>query len=134
VPHSPKFIANIFNALAGQNINIDIISQTSPMKSNVNISFSLDQTDLKKAVDTINSFKKQESAMSSEYITGVTKLTVEGIGMERQSGVAARVFDAFAMAGIKIKIITTSETKITMCIDNEDKAIAVNTISTVFGI
>lgn len=134
VPHSPKLIANIFNALAGQNINIDIISQTSPQKGSVNISFSLNQSDLKKAVDTINSFKKQEADMTSEYITGVVKLTVEGIGMQRQSGVAAKVFDAFAMVGVKIKIITTSETKITMCIDNEDKATAVNTIFAVFGV
>lgn len=134
VPHSPKLIANIFNALAGQNINIDIISQTSPVKEHVDISFSLDQQHLNKAVNTINSIKKQEEGMSSEVITGVSKLTVEGIGMQRQSGVAAKVFHAFALANIKIKIITTSETKITMCIDNEEKDIAVKTIAHMFNI
>jgi len=134
VPHSPKFIANIFNALAGQNINIDIISQTSPQKNTVNISFSLNQDDLNKAIGTINSFKKQEGGMYADIITGVSKLTVEGIGMVRRSGVAAKVFDAFAQSGIKIKIITTSETKITMCIDNEDKTLAINTISEVYGL
>jgi hypothetical protein len=81
VPHSPKFIANIFNALAGQNINIDIISQTSPQKNTVNISFSLNQEDLNKAVSTINNFKKQEGGMYADIMTGVTKLTVEGIAL-----------------------------------------------------
>jgi 4-hydroxy-tetrahydrodipicolinate reductase len=134
VPHSPKLIANIFNALAGQNINIDIISQTSPVDGNVDISFSLNQENLDKAVNTINSIKKQEPGMTAEIIAGVSKLTVEGIGMQRQSGVAAKVFHAFALAGIKIKIITTSETKITMCIDNTEKDIAIKTISSMFGI
>ncbi len=134
VPHSPKLIANIFGALAGKNINIDIISQTSPVKGNVNISFSLNRDGLEKAVSTLDSFKKQETGITSEVIKGITKITVEGIGMQRQPGVAARVFEAFAAAGIKIKIITTSETKISMCIDTGDKLIAVNTVSQIFGL
>jgi len=102
-----------------------MISQTAPVDGRVEISFTLPRADLDKA-------RRLVSGLRSEVVTEAVKLAVEGPGMEVQSGVAARFFQAMAGVGARIHSVTTSETKISCVIDRAAQARAVAAIKEAF--
>lgn len=132
MPNEPIIIAGIFGKIAKKNINIDMISQTAPVNGLVNISFTLPIRDLGNAIQIIGEYNAANPTIRTDVFGDITKLTVEGLGMERQVGVAAKVFEIMAKQDICIKIITTSETKISYVIDQEDEKQAVEAIIDAF--
>jgi len=132
MPFSPAAVADIFAGIADRNIKIDIISQTSPRDGKASLSFSVPQSDLAECVSAL----KKHSYGAAKIITdeSLTKLTVEGAGMQRQSGVAARLFGALAEKDIGIYIITTSETKISFCVDSAKEKDAIAAVSEAFSL
>lgn len=134
IPYKPQAVSDIFEALGNENINIDMISQTAPLNGEVDISFTLPLKHLPRAMDRIAALKKNFPNLSSIAYDNVSKLTVEGVGMEIQSGIAARIFGIMAKQNISIKTITTSETKISCIIEKADELLAVKAISDEFGI
>lgn len=130
LPFSPKAIAEIFSDIAQKSIKLDIISQTSPDKGRASLSFSLPLSDIDKCVEVLNCHITKETRIITE--TALSKLTIEGEGMQRQSGVASRLFAALAKRDIEIHIITTSETKISFCVDSEKARDAVAAVSEEF--
>jgi 4-hydroxy-tetrahydrodipicolinate reductase len=134
IPYNPRTIADIFSNIAKENINIDMISQTAPINGVVDISFTLPLKLLHRAMDRILALKKVIPSLSPVAYDNVCKLTIEGVGMEIQSGIAARIFDILAKQNISIKTITTSETKISCIIEKADELLAVKAISEEFGI
>lgn len=134
LPDEPAIIAGIFDNLAKQGINVDMISQTAPVNGHINLSFTLPRENLKHAVDAINEVKETNQEIRTDIFKEITQITVEGPGMERQSGVAARVFEALAKQDIRIKLITTSETKISLVIARRDEKAASEAIITAFGL
>ena len=125
LPNSPNIVADIFKELGNHNINIDMISQTAPVNSRINISFTLPEKDLNRAIGIIGPFNAQIPELRTDVFAEISKITVEGLGMEKQAGIAGKVFETMANRDINIKIITTSETKISYIIDTiiEDKAV-----------
>lgn len=134
IPYRPQAISDIFEALGKENINIDMISQTAPVNGEVDISFTLPLKHLHRAMDKIAALKKNFPSISPIAYDNVSKLTVEGVGMEIQSGIAARIFGIMAKQNISIKTITTSETKISCIIEKADELLTVKAISDEFGI
>ncbi len=134
IPYSPQTVADIFLNIARENINIDMISQTAPVNGEVDISFTLPLKLLNRAMDKILALKKAFPSLSPVAYDNVCKLTIEGVGMEIQSGIAARIFSILAKQDISIKTITTSETKISCIIEKADELLAVKAISEEFGI
>lgn len=134
IPHSARVIADVFNALADKNINIDMISQTAPVEGLINISFTIPEADLNDAINAMAVFNRKNNAFRIDIFGGITKLTIEGRGMERQSGIAARIFDLLAQKDIKIKLITTSETKISCVIDRDQEETAVELLRQAFNL
>ena len=132
VPNEPAITADIFGKLAQRNINIDMISQTAPVNGHVNISFTLPQQELGNAIRIIGEYNAANPEVRTDVFADITKLTVEGLGMERQSGVAAKIFEIMARQDIRIKIITTSETKISYIIDQREEKHAVEAIMEAF--
>jgi 4-hydroxy-tetrahydrodipicolinate reductase len=130
----PHLITRIFQRLGEADINIDMISQTAPEDGMVNISFTLLRKDVEQAVSLLESFKQAHPRLRVAVLREIFKITVEGAGMERQSGVAAEVFAVMAKEGIQIRTITTSETKISYCIDSAASTRAVAAIRRVFGL
>jgi 4-hydroxy-tetrahydrodipicolinate reductase len=125
VPYDTARIAAVFQSIARENISVDMISQTAPVNGKVELSFSLPRADLDKARGLL-------AGMRSEVVTEAAKLAVEGPGMETQSGVAARFFQAMAGVGARIHSVTTSETKISCVIDRAAQARAVAAIKEAF--
>ncbi len=134
LPNDSSIIYNIFGKLAQENINVDMISQTAPVNGQVNVSFTIPEKELNEAINVLGVYNKVDPSIRTDVLIGITKLTVEGLGMERQSGVAAKVFETMARQDIKIKLITTSETKISCVIDSVDEKHAVEGIMSAFNL
>ncbi len=134
VPYNTEQIAAIFKRIGEENINIDMISQTAPANDEVNISFTLSRKDLGRTIQLIRGFQEMLPNLWMDIMEDIIKVTVEGVGMEKQSGVAARVFEVLAGLKVKIKSVTTSETKISYIIDQKDVPKAVEAIKRAFEI
>lgn len=123
------YVSKIFNYLALENVNVDMISQTSPVKDRVSVSFTIPQSDETTMDKIANEFEKLDDKISYNKNTDVTKLSVVGYGMRNQSGVAAKIFDIFAQNDIDFMQITTSEISISYIIESKDKQKAVDILS-----
>ncbi len=130
LPFSPKAIADIFADIAKAGIKLDIISQTAPFNGKVSLSFSLPRINLSECLKVIEPYKKEGTQIIEN--ASLSKLTVEGAGMKRQSGVAARLFGALAEKNIGIAIITTSETNISFCVDTVKAPDAISVVAEAF--
>jgi aspartate kinase len=117
VTDKPGTAARIFTAIADAGLVIDMIVQNISLKGTTDISFTLNRTDLPKARTTLQPII--DAMDSSELIAqdGIAKLSVVGIGMRSHSGVAAQLFDCLGRGGINIQMISTSEIKIAVILD-----------------
>lgn len=128
VPYSPKNISNIFSKLANQEVNIDMISQTPPNKGHVNISFTTAKENTTIVDKVMKKLKKEICNMEVQNNTDLTKISVVGMGMRNEPGVASKVFKLFAENNINFKQVTTSEISISYTIYASDKQKAINVL------
>lgn len=117
IEHGSRTISEIFICLANAEINVDMISQSIPIGSSINISFSIPQSSLHDAISILEKVVDRRDITVHE---SVCKLSVEGIGMEHQHGAAADFFSALEQNDIPVYLITTSEVKIACCIPTKD--------------
>jgi aspartokinase len=134
LPNNMKLISDIFNSIAEQNINIDMISQAPPYRGNINLSFSIPSKDLVKAITALNKFKKDIPDLHIEVDADNTKLSVYGESMKNLPGVAAKLFTILASDGVEIKLVTTSEVDISYLIYEKDVDKAINSIKKEYNI
>ena len=134
IPYEPTEITKIFKQIGEKKINLDMISQTAPVKGKVNISFTLPRKDLEQAVILLKTYQDLFPELHLDVMSEVTKISVTGPGMEVQSGVAAQVFEVMTSRGIALKAVTTSETKISYVISQKNRRMAIEAIKTTFGI
>ena len=98
------------------------------------ISFTLPRKDAEQTVRLLDEFQAAMPQLKLEVLPEITKITVVGPGMEVQSGVAAQVFEVMANENIALKTVTTSETKISYIIPQQDRERAIEAIKTAFKI
>ncbi len=134
VPDRPGAAAKVFNALAEARVIIDMIVQNVSVHGTTDISFTLNQADLPKAESVLAPVVGAVEAAGSTARGGIAKLSVVGIGMRSHSGVAAKLFDCLGRGGINIQMITTSEIKIAVIIDESEVASAANLTHACFGL
>jgi aspartate kinase len=125
-PRTSESVANLFMQLATQEVNIDMISQTLLSDELINLSFTCDKEDLRLVYDIVQGLKQNYPAFDVIQDTSVSKLSVVGLGMRSQSGVAAKIFKLFADHSIPFKLVTTSEISISYTIpkDVTEKTVA----------
>jgi len=128
IPNNIKLISDIFNTIAENNINVDMISQTPPYRGEINLSFTIPSDDLVKAISALNKFKKNIPDLLIEIDPANTKISVYGEGMKNIPGVAASLFTLLANNGIEIKLVTTSEVDISYLIYDKDVDKAINLV------
>ncbi len=133
VPHMPRAAAALFQALGKAAVNVDMISQTAPQDGHVDVSFSLPSADMDKACAALGALPAGSYASLSRQ-SDLVKLTVEGPGMERQPGIAGRVFDRLASRQVVPFLVTTSETKIAVCLPAAQESGAVSALKDAFGL
>lgn len=135
VPDQPGIAAQIFGALASEKINVDMIVQSVHSKGNLaDMAFSVDRTDLKKAVEVTEKVKTQLSAEEVVSDPDVCKVSIVGKGMVSQPGTAAKMFKALSDNKINIQMIATSEIKISCVIKKEQGKKAVQLLHKAFGL
>ncbi|MES2734857.1 MAG: aspartate kinase [Verrucomicrobiota bacterium] len=135
VPDRPGISSVIFGAIAGANIMIDMIVQNVSFDGETDISFTLSAVDLpkaEKALRDILSTLGDKVTLRTE--SGVAKLSVVGIGMRSHSGVAAKMFKALADVSVNILMISTSEIKTAVIVQEADIETASRAVHTAFGL
>jgi aspartate kinase len=134
VPDQPGAAARIFKAVGEAAINVDMIVQTASHGAShaTDISFTVDKADLLKARKVLENI--QPAAGFKEVISSenIGKLSIVGVGMRSHTGVAARMFEALAEAGVNIDMISTSEIKISVVIDLSKGDAAIKAVHSVF--
>jgi aspartate kinase len=134
VPDQPGTAAKIFSALAGANISIDMIVQSETLGDTNDISFTLNKDELPKAQKALAGPVKELRAKEISTLDGIAKLSIVGIGMRSHSGVAAKLFEALSAGGINIQLISTSEIKTAVIIDEARIVEAANLAHEAFGL
>ena len=130
----PGIAFKLFNVLARKNINVDIILQSVGRDGTKDISFTVDRTDLREALDTLEENKGRITAQKITYEDNVAKVSVIGAGMMSNPGVAAKMFEALYNAGVNIKMISTSEIRVTVLINESEAEKAMVAVHDYFGL
>lgn len=136
VPDIPGQAAKIFGKLAEENISVDMIIQSYARKvSHTNdIAFTIDAADTDKTMATLNSLKKELNCGEIQLNNEIAKVSIVGAGMIDRPGIASAMFETLAEQGINIKMISTSEIKISCLVEKEDAKKAVKSLHDVFGL
>ena len=134
VADRPGIAASIFGILAAKGVNVDMIVQNVSEDGRTDMTFScpVDQVDL--AESSLDKAKQSKTLNYHDLIadTDVSKISVVGIGMRSHAGVAAKMFEALSAENINIKVITTSEIKISVLIDRKYMELAIQSLHDVF--
>jgi aspartate kinase len=120
VPDKPGVAAGLFSALAESGTNVDMIVQNISSQGTTDLTFTINRDDLPHARKVIEAQVAVIGARDYTAKDGITKLSVVGIGMRSHTGVAATLFQALAEAGINIQMISTSEIKISVIINETE--------------
>lgn len=128
VPDKPGLAFKIFSKLSAKNINVDIILQSIGRNGTKDISFTIAQDSLSEAVEVLNPYVEAIGANSVSYDDKVAKISIVGAGMETHPGVASDMFEALYSSNINIRMISTSEIKISVLVDVEDADRAVKAV------
>jgi len=126
VSDRPGIAAEIFTKLAEENINVDMIIQNVGTDSATNLGFTVPQSELDNAKKVMEAFDHDIEGM--DYDEHVCKVSVVGVGMKSHSGVAATAFTVLAQNNINIQMISTSEIKVSMVIDEKYGELAIRTL------
>jgi aspartate kinase len=128
VKDRPGIASDIFNALADANVNVDMIIQNKAHNGKTNIDFTVPVTDLSDAKGVVAKFVGNDEIEAESYNESICKVSVVGVGMKSHSGVAAKAFSTMAKENININMISTSEIKISMVIDEKYAELAVRSL------
>ena len=136
VPDKPGEAARIFEAVAGAETNIDMIVQNvSAVATNrTDISFTLPRTDGARAMSALARLKDEVGYEQLLYDDQIGKVSVIGVGMRSHPGVSAKFFSALADAGVNIEMISTSEIRISVVVDENAVDAAVTAAHTAFDL
>lgn len=134
VKDEPGIAFKIFNTLARNNINVDIILQSVGRNGTKDISFTVSEDDLKEALEILEEKKEVLTIKEITYNTDVAKVSIVGAGMLSNPGVAAKMFESLFNSNININMISTSEIRITVLIDEKDTEKAMIAIHDGFGL
>ena len=128
LPDEPGKAFRLFSLLGKNNINIDIILQSIGRHGTKDISFTVSRGQLDEAVKLLEDNKEKLQCEEITYQSDIAKVSVVGAGMTSTPGVAAKMFDALSSAQVNIRMISTSEIKISVLINEEDAQRAVRAV------
>ena len=132
VPDVPGTSFKVFSLLAQKKINVDIILQSTGRDGNKDLIFTVPRSEAENTRKLLNENVSRFGGSEVEIKTGVAKVSIVGAGMQSHFGVAAKMFEALSENQINIQMISTSEIKISVIIDQKDADRAVNAIHAAF--
>ncbi len=134
LPDDPAIVHQLFARIAEQNIVTDMIVQNVSRNGRNQVSFTVSRADLKPALVLLREIARELGATDVHSEDDVAKVSIVGAGMRTHSGVAERMFAALAAEGINIKMITTSEIKISVLIDRQRGVEALRAVHRAFDL
>lgn len=134
VPDLPGVASKILSAIGEANIEIDVIVQNVAADTSNDLTFTVHRSDLPKAKSVLEAVAKELGAREVLTDDKIAKVSVVGVGMRSHAGVAANMFKTLATEGINIQMITTSEIKISVIIDEKYLELSVRALHTAFGL
>ena len=134
VPDKPGIAYQILGPIAEANIEIDMIVQNVGIDNTTDFTFTVHRNDFTKSMEIL---KKTAKTMGAREVTGdkkIAKLSIVGVGMRSHAGIASKMFGALAAESINIQMISTSEIKISVVIDEKYLELGVRTLHTAFNL
>ena len=135
VPDTPGIAAAILGPVADANIDIDVIIQNISKDGKTDFSFTVNQTDFQRTLDLLR--EKVSPSLGAAEVVGnpnIAKVSIVGIGMRSHVGVASTMFRTLSKEGVNIQMISTSEIKTSVVIDEKYLELAVRSLHTAFGL
>ena len=134
VPDTPGVAYKILGPIGEANIEVDVIVQNVADDMSTDFTFTVGRSDLPRAEEVLNVVASQLSAREVRSDNKIAKVSVVGVGMRSHAGVASQMFAALAEVGINIQMITTSEIKISVIIEEKFLELAVRSLHSSFGL
>ena len=135
VSDKPGVAAAIFGPLSDASVNVDMIVQNESVGGKAtDLTFTVTQADLERAVKTLEKHSDDIGYEKLHSDANVVKISVVGVGMRSHAGVAQRMFATLAEKGINIQVISTSEIKVSVLIDEEYTELALRALHTAYGL
>jgi len=130
----PGVLAKVFGALAADNIDVDMIVQSGVTDGKADFSFTVAGSERPRAMKVIEGIRDVVPYREASYEEGLVKVSIVGAGMVSNPGVAAKMFATIAAQGVNIKMVSTSEIKVSCVIDNEKLHDVVRALHTAYGL
>lgn len=128
VPDRPGLASQIFTPIAEAGIVVDMIIQNASEDGTTDMTFTVPKADYKKAVSLVEKAVPVVQAKGVKVDPNIAKVSIVGVGMRTHAGVAARMFRVLASHGINVEMISTSEIKISVVIDDKYTELAVKAL------
>lgn len=132
VPDTPGVASKIFTPISNANINVDMIIQNVSEDGCTDLTFTVPEPDLKRALEVVKEVVSRIGAEDFQYDKDIVKVSIVGVGMRSHAGVAAKMFSVLASEGINILMISTSEIKISCVVSAKYKELAVRVLHDAF--
>jgi len=132
VPDRPGIAAQILGPIADANIEVDMIVQNTAEDNTTDFTFTIHRNDCSRALQVLQSTCKTLGARQTSSDTEIVKISLVGVGMRSHAGIAAKMFRELARENINIRMISTSEIKISVVIDEKYLELAVRTLHQAF--
>ena len=134
VPDRPGIAYQILGPIADANIDVDMIIQNIGRDDTTDFSFTVNRSDYSKALAVLETVRQKIGARDLSGDTGTCKVSAVGVGMRSHPGVASKMFGALAKEGINLQMISTSEIKISVVIEEKYLELAVRVLHKAFGL
>jgi aspartate kinase len=134
VPDKPGIASLILGPVADANIEVDMIVQNVGADGTTDLTFTVSRSDYDQALEILKRVARDMNARAVEGDSKIAKLSVVGVGMRSHAGIASRMFKALAAENINIRMISTSEIKISVVVDEKYIELGARTLHTAFGL
>ncbi|HIE74627.1 MAG TPA: aspartate kinase [Gammaproteobacteria bacterium] len=134
VPDQPGAASRIFGPISKAHLNIDMIIQNVAQDGTTDVTFTVNRDEYPQAMALLNKTAKELNARDVVGDDTLAKIAIVGVGMRSHSGVAAMMFEALAAEGINIELISTSEIKISVGVNDKYLELAVRALHKAFGL
>lgn len=134
VPDKPGIAARILGPIAQANIEVDMIVQNVGADGTTDFTFTVHRNDYERAREILGKMTSEMRARGMEGDSKIVKISIVGVGMRSHAGIASTMFAALANEGINIRMISTSEIKISVVIDEKYLELGVRTLHSAFGL
>ena len=134
IPDQPGVAYKVLGAISDANIEIDVIVQNVAKDNSASITFTVHRNDFSAAEKLLTKIAEDLGAQEVETDDAIAKISIVGVGMRSHAGVAAKMFEVLAQEGINIQLITTSEIKITVVVEERYLELAVRSLHSGFNL